>query len=439
MAYNPYEAAKKITEEKKKWANAAANGQDGSAYEATAAGYYDELRKAGRDDVADKLQKSDLMDAEAYLKMLAPDYEDSAMGHMQKSNDVYHTGKAYGEDIKRSYDDVYKNNVNVNPVETGYGKSVMASYGAAADGAYGKALGGGIEDAYGAVDSYAAANANRQKAAMLSKGHGDILNYYNAISGRANEWAGSKASALSGNLSQLQGNVDADRADRQFREQSDVQKYLGELGLAGDVYAADASKDAALGKAAYDYEGTVYKADSDFAGTQYKADSDYAGTVYKADSGYAGQVYKTNNNGGNSGGNSGSKSGGDTSGGAGKSYATSISTLVNDAIKEGLDSSGNLQFPEMSDAVIKRLLDDPGYAKDAKEKLSDAYYEKTGRRVLSDEERRIDQLLRRVSNQKNAEDARDLVYRFLESGTVDMETAERLLKKAGYYTPDLEG
>lgn len=227
--YSPYGDIEKISKAKYNWSELAANGKDTSGVQNDAKQYYANLRANGYGDVADHLQKIGSVEAGEYLKRFTPQYDNSAAGNQAKSNDVYKTGKDYGTDIQKSYDKVYDNNINVNPVETDYGKSVMRNYGIAADKAYGKTLGGNTEDAGGNVDSYAAANANRQKAAILSKGNEDILNYYNAITGRANEWAGGKAAALSQNLSQLQGNADNDRASRQTDEQTDVQRYLGEL------------------------------------------------------------------------------------------------------------------------------------------------------------------------------------------------------------------
>lgn len=70
MAYNPYNAASKITEEKIKWANASAQGLDTTPYEQAAKAYYQELRDNGRSDVADRLQASDAVAAGEYLKEL---------------------------------------------------------------------------------------------------------------------------------------------------------------------------------------------------------------------------------------------------------------------------------------------------------------------------------------------------------------------------------
>lgn len=209
--YDPYEAAKKITEEKQKWANAKAKGEDTSAFETSAAEYYKQLRDNGRNDVADYLQKSDAVQASDYLKQLTPSYTPDAASLQKKSDDLYKHGTGSMRDIMKSYDDVYKNNINVDPTRTGYGKDILTGYGIAADEAYKGTLGGKTAENGGNVDSFAAANANRQKVAVMSQGYGDVLNYYDTIAGRANEWAGGKAGSVGAYLAQLQGNVDADR------------------------------------------------------------------------------------------------------------------------------------------------------------------------------------------------------------------------------------
>lgn len=287
MSYNPYEAVKKITEEKRGWANAKAQGKDPSEYQNNARKYYEELRNNGRADAADYLEKSDSVQAGEYLKSFSPEYEHTSEGLQKKSDDFYSTGKKYLDSIAKSYDSVYKNNINVDPTATSYGKNIINSYGISANNAYKSALGSGAEANGGNVDSYAAANADRQKTAVMSQGYGDVLNYYNSIAGNAGDWAKNKASSLSEYLSQLGANISGDRsalAEKQNAENAkygyDTEKYISDNSLAETKVNTEASKYVSDN----DYAGTVYKADSDYAGTAYKADRDYAGTVYKADS-----------------------------------------------------------------------------------------------------------------------------------------------------------
>ena len=210
MAYNPFNAASGIVENKRKWANAKAKGEDVKPYEEGAAAYYKELRDNGRGDVADYLQKSDSITAGEYLKTLTPNYQATAGDLQKKSNDVYDWTKGAGSQIAKDYDMVYQT-IGVTPTRTDYGKDILSGYGIAADEAYKGTLGGNAEDNGGNVDSYAAAQANRNKAAMVKEGYGTVLDYYNSIAGNATNWANSKANALGGFAGLMQTNVTDDR------------------------------------------------------------------------------------------------------------------------------------------------------------------------------------------------------------------------------------
>lgn len=464
MAYNPYNAAKQITDNKQKWANATAKGEDASAYESAAKQYYDELRGAGRDDVADKLQKSDAVQAAEYLRQLSPSYDATPEGLQGKSDDVYKTGKDYGADISKSYDTVYNNNINVDPTQTGYGKSVMASYGAAADKAYSTALGSGANDNGGNVDSYAAANANRQKAAMLSQGHGDILNYYNAIAGRATDWAGGKASALSGNLAQLQANVDADRADRQAVEQTELQKYLGDLGYKSQIAGYESNEQInadnnATQKYGYDVNERMNTANNEVQ--KYGIDANERMNTennntqkYVADKNYNGVVYKAN-------ASAKSASNGTD---AGKNFALTYKDIIASAEKNSQRYNEATEKYEVDtakmDAYIQNILNDTSYKQSEREKLAQTYSEykgtylnvptastvQTGKTVKTGVQYtqqpktandKYSQLLRRLSNQAGSDKKYELVLAWMSNGTVDSVTAQALLEDAGVNVADL--
>ena len=209
--YNPNKAVEGIVDYKRKWDNAKATGKDTSEFEKGAVAYYKELRDNGRSDIADYLQKSDSVTAGEYLKQLQPEYGVDAASLQKKSDNLYGVGVGAMDDISKTFDKVYDNNINVNPTSTGYGKNILSGYGIAANEAYKGTLGGNAENNGGNVDSYAAANANRQKAAILSQGYGDVLGYYNAIAGQANQHAVNKGNTVGAYLAQLQGNINSDR------------------------------------------------------------------------------------------------------------------------------------------------------------------------------------------------------------------------------------
>lgn len=447
-SYDIGKAAQGIYKYKVDWADAAARGGDTSQIEADASKLYKELEDNGYGDVANHLSGIGASEAAEYIKRFTPQYEATAEGIQRKSNDVYAVGKEYGSDIRGSYDKVYDNNINVNPVETGYGKSVMAAYGNAADAAYGKALGGGVEDAGGNADSYAAANANRQKAAILAKGNADILNYYNAISGRANEWAGGKAAALSQNLAQLQDNATGDRAARQADEQNALQAYLGELSAQTSAAQAEAEtrqKEAELQNkidvANINADATKYKSDNDLKGTTYTSDNNLKGKTYAANKSYASTVYRTNN--------SKKKSGGDD---GGLKFERTVTQILNDAkdrakVKEEYDPNTGKMVKVVDDDLyaqyIQEILDDPEYALSERKALAQAYKESTGKTLTIKSDNELiysgipDDIKRRAANQPSAYDLQKYVLNLLDAGTLDEKQAEALLGKHGALDDDI--
>lgn len=451
-SYSPDKAAQGIYKYKVDWADAKSRGGDTSQIEAGASKLYKELEDNGYGDVANHLSGIGASEAAEYIKRFTPQYEGTAEGNQRKSNDVYAVGKDYGTDIRSSYDKVYNNNINVNPVKTGYGKSVMAVYGNAADAAYGKTLGGGVEDAGGNADSYAAANANRQKAAILAKGNADILNYYNAISGRANEWAGGKAASLSQNLAQLQGNVDNDRAARQTDDQNDLQAYLGELSAqtsaaqaAEETRQKEAELQNKLDVANINADATKYKSDNDLKGTTYTSDNNLNGKTYAANKSYASTVYRTNNSGKKKNG-----SGSDDE--AGLEFERTVTQILSDAknrakVKEEYDPNTEKMVKVVDDDLyaqyIQDILDDPGYKLSERKALAQAYKESTGKTLTIKSDNDLlyssipDDIKRRAANQPSDYDLQNYVLSLLDAGTIDDRQAEALLAKHGALDDDI--
>lgn len=307
MAYNPFNAASGIVENKRKWANAKAKGEDTKPYEESAAVYYKELRDNGRGDVADYLQKSDSITAGEYLKQLQPEYGVDATSLQKKSDDAYNWTKGIGGQLNKDYDMVYQT-IGVTPTRTDYGKDILSGYGLVADAAYKSSLGGGAENNGGNVDSYAAAQANRNKADMVKEGYGTVLDYYNSIAGNATNWANSKAGSLGGFATMLQDNVNSDRdilktafngtvdlwktqdtnkTNKEIAESADnVSMYLGDLGYKGiDRQAAAQEKTTETNAEAqmYGYDKNLEGIkDTNFA-TMYGYDKTLEGDKYVVD------------------------------------------------------------------------------------------------------------------------------------------------------------
>lgn len=301
--YNPYKAAESIVKSKAQYDEAKATGKDVSPYENQAKQYYEELRNNGRNDIADTMQKSGFSAAADYLKTLKDDYGFSAdrQGTQNKSNDAYKTIQSNNEDLKAASDKVYDNNINVNPLQKDYGVSIISGFGGAANEAYGKALRSGVSDNNGNADSFAAANANRQKTAMVSQGYDTALKYYDTIANQANNWYANRANALSGAASQLQGNVDADRnyiyQDDKRKDDTALNKYLGELGYLGQLDTNDANKYVSDN----DYAGKVEAAQIAGDADKYVGQLDYLGKIdendtkrYVSDNDLTGTKYAAN-------------------------------------------------------------------------------------------------------------------------------------------------
>ena len=95
-------------------------------------------------------------------------------------------------------------------------------------------------------------------------------------------------------------------------------------------------------------------------------------------------------------------------------------------------------YPEQSDAEIQRLLNDPQYSDDAKEELSDAYYERTGRRVMPQSAEETKKPEKKLSYQWLLQDVQyhgiteagkaQRIMLMLNTGLVDEKTAEKLLR-----------
>lgn len=220
-AYDPTVDARLVSEYlKPQWDAANAAGDQAGMATAAAQGQdaYARMTAGGYGDMATALQGMGSGAAQEYMRLLGGNYSPTVEGVQRKSNDAYATGKGYGRDLIDASDRVYRDLINVNPMATGYGRDVMRDYGAAADGMYDATLGAGIEAAGGNADSYGAAQANRNKSAVIQQGHADVRGFYDSLTGAGNTWYANRANALNGNFAGLQANVNADMAAQDARE-----------------------------------------------------------------------------------------------------------------------------------------------------------------------------------------------------------------------------
>ena len=76
------------------------------------------------------------------------------------------------------YNNFWDESVNVDPFETSYGKAIMGKYDLAALQGRDNAVASGGASNGGNIDSYAAANAMRQQASLISQGQSAVLDAY---------------------------------------------------------------------------------------------------------------------------------------------------------------------------------------------------------------------------------------------------------------------
>ena len=178
-------------------------------------------------------------------------------------------------DLEAQYRDLYNRQTNGDYTKTPYYETIRQKYGLEGDNAANAEAATSAGSNAGNLDSYAAANARRQRLAYENAAQTAALNAYN-----------SEINNMLQTLSQLGVNVN-DLYDTWSGDLNSQRDYASDLaGYDKDRYVSDNSLKGTMYTADSNLAGTQYKADADLAGTRYKADTDYAGTVYKADTDY---------------------------------------------------------------------------------------------------------------------------------------------------------
>lgn len=187
--FDPYEAVKMIGEYKTGWHSSYNAGDKAKAdeYAKKAQDYYKQLRDNGYSDVADALTKTNDVGASYIVKDFlknnsAPTTETPKPDTTTitgKINDLYGIQKSDREKMAGKYDTLEDYNYNHNPYESEIGKSIMEDYKFKGKTASDNAVASGGADNSGNIDSYAAANANRQQLAFTNAGKQAVLNDFN--------------------------------------------------------------------------------------------------------------------------------------------------------------------------------------------------------------------------------------------------------------------
>lgn len=205
-----YNTARGITDAKKAWHEADENGDEAGKKqaEALARPFYDSLRENGHTDVADKLEKSNYTEAEAYASSLfetakqTPERldklmsEDKLADHFNKygkvntsgtpkapartapqGNTVGDTSAMKEKSDAAKYKDELWSKTDENPFETGWGKAIMGYYTGLSGDELNNALAAFAANNGGNISSRAADVANDMYTKTLDKAIEKIMGY----------------------------------------------------------------------------------------------------------------------------------------------------------------------------------------------------------------------------------------------------------------------
>lgn len=213
MAYNPYKTVKTISELKGKYHTAKELGKDPSQYQQEAVQYYNELRDNDYGDLADKLTKADYIGSRDILagltepkpyddwydsitskkieeasKPVRSETVDQIMAAYNKNADLLSgqvSKDANGNYVSGAYADLYGQAAkqmdyirDMDFTQKPWYENLMAQYQLGGQKAANGALSSGAAGNSGNIDSYAAANANRQQLAFTTAGTQAALDAY---------------------------------------------------------------------------------------------------------------------------------------------------------------------------------------------------------------------------------------------------------------------
>lgn len=383
--YNPYDDVKNVVHYKSLYDQAKAEGKDPSQYQQSAIQYYNNLRNNDYGDMADELTKSGYERANAILGGLQPDKEydewyDNITGDIVKQQA---NNEVQSETVKNLMNTYNSNNnllngaittdangnvvsgLNLDHYNTGKNQldyinnyditaqpwysSLMQGYQLQGQDAANGALASGASSNSGNIDSYAAANANRQQLAFTNAGNEAARamalqnmeawqNLYDSMGGRLdtmgsqnndalnigasyyatdsserqnalNQAATLEQQKLQNQINELMANISADTekhtSDNTLKGTLDYNaknlegtKYTSNADLQAAYANAEANKYGSL----MDYKGVLDTNEKNLEGTKITSANDLAAAIrqaeadeYGANMDYNGTVYKTNN------------------------------------------------------------------------------------------------------------------------------------------------
>ena len=183
------------------------------------------------------------------------------------------------ENIESKYNTLFEDLRTGDYTKEPYYQTILDSYGIKGDAAANDASASGAAANSGNLDSYAAANAQRQQLAFKNAAQSAALNAYNSEVASLLKTLGDLGVNVNDLYKTWAGELDSQRGNA-------VNAYLGQLGADTDKYVSDN----ALAGDKYIADTNKYLGDLDLAGTKYQTDAQkYLGDLqaqidkYKAD------------------------------------------------------------------------------------------------------------------------------------------------------------
>lgn len=343
MAYNPYKTVKTISELKGKYHTAKELGKDPSQYQQEAIQYYNELRDNDYGDLADKLTKADYIGSRDILAGLTePKPYDDWYDSITAKKIEEASKPVVSETADRIFSAYEKNNnllngeitkdvngnvvsgLNVDHYNTGKNQlgyindyditqqnwydDLMAGYQLGGQKAANGALSSGAAGNSGNIDSYAAANANRQQLSFTNAGNEAARalaaqnmaawqQLYDGMGGhlgtmgqQANDALNIGAQVYATDSAERQNALNQAASLEAQRMQNYINEFMANLEADTTKYGADKTLEGTKYGAGIDLQGAKYKADqalqeayASAGADRYAADKKYEADIAKID------------------------------------------------------------------------------------------------------------------------------------------------------------
>lgn len=197
MTFNLQDAVKNIYDMKVGWhtSDKAGDRKKADEYAENAKQYYQQLIDNGYEDVANVLKNTNDVGAKAYYDNLMKNYSaptvttsksstPTATADLTKADgmttDLYGVQRADKDTLSKKYDTAEDYIYNYDHTKSATGKAILDNYKFQGETARDNATASGGASNGGNIDSYAAANANRQQLAYTNAGMNAVLNDFNA-------------------------------------------------------------------------------------------------------------------------------------------------------------------------------------------------------------------------------------------------------------------